>query len=305
MNIFRLLIILLLTTAIYADNPEIVMFEIEKSDKVTPKKIEKFFERGGFKVESNRDMNIPFKKQFNKTGFEIYNLMLVYDPAISKKLVSKYENAGVFTPFTILIYQKKGEKNVHIGFLGAEAMKRITGHNDPLFDMLQNKSEKAVKTALPNAKRIEFNYSANKPVKKEWLTSFSIDSDPDEALDFKEEVEMVFEDGLKPIGFAMANFIDLDFELKEAGIEKYIFYDTYSLCKLKVIFTVSSIRPEAGVFAPCTMAIYQKKGSDKMFLVYPGVDNWIYTLGLNDPASLKELKKAQKDMIELIHKTAE
>ena len=77
-------------------------------------------------------------------------------------------------------------------------------------------------------------------------------------------------------------------------------YDTYSLCKLKVIYTVSKIRPEAGIFAPCTMAIYQKRGTNKMVIVFPNIYNWFSTLNIEDENALKELKKAQSDMIKVI-----
>ena len=62
-------------------------------------------------------------------------------------------------------------------------------------------------------------------------------------------------------------------DVNNAGNKDYIFYNIYSLCKLKVIYNVAIDYPEAGAFAPCSMAIYQKKGSDKMVIVFPNVHN--------------------------------
>lgn len=300
----KIWIVLLLVTGIYADNPEIILFSTQKSDTITAKSIEDTFIKSGYKVESNRDMNVPFKKQFNKTSFAIYNLMLVYDPKISEQLVPKYENSGIFTPFTILMYQKKGDNRFYVGCLSAKAMSRITGHNDPLFKKLEEHTVETIKKALPNATRVSLPYSP-KSLKKEWLTKFEMEADAEEIDDVKEETEMVLEDGLKPIGFVMANFLDYNYFLKETGDDTYLFYDNYSLCKLKVIYTVSQVRPEAGVFAPCTLSVYYKKDSGKIKLVYPNVYNWIYTLALDDKNAIKELEKAQKDMVELLNKVIE
>jgi len=303
-RVIKICFALFIATSLYADNPEIILFSTKDLKSISTKVIEDIFAKSGYKIESNRDMNGPFKKQFNKTPFAIYNLMLVYDPKISQKLVSKYENSGIFTPFTILMYQKKGDDRFYIGCLSAKAMSRITGHNDPLFNELEKHTIETIKKAVPNATRVSLSYSP-KSLKKKWLTKFEMEADPDEIEDVKDETEMVLEDGLKPIGFVMANFLDYNFFLKDAGDDTYLFYDDYSLCKLKVIYTVSQVRPEAGVFAPCTLAVYYKKGSGKIKFVYPNVYNWMYTLALEDRNSIKELEKAQKDMVALLKKVIE
>jgi len=304
--LMRLLLALLIVTGAYADNKEIIMFGVKKSDQVTPQSIEEAFTSAGYKVEGNRDMNGPFTKQFGKTIFSIYNLMTVYYPEASQALLSQYEEAGVFTPFSIVIYQKRGEDTIYAGVLSATAQAKIIGlpADNKILQDLEKRTVQTLLKAMPGAKRVTFNYTP-KPLTKEPLTRFELESDEEEIEDFKEEVEMVIEDGLKPIGFVMANFLDYNFFLQEAGIDTYLFYDNYSLCKLKVIYTISQTHPEAGVFAPCTMSIYQKKGSNRMKIVYPNVYNWIATLALDDPTSLQVLEKAQADIEALLQKTDE
>ena len=54
---------------------DIQIFTSDNSDgKVTTKSIQKAFEKAGFFVSANRDMNTPFKKQFKETSFDTYNL---------------------------------------------------------------------------------------------------------------------------------------------------------------------------------------------------------------------------------------
>lgn len=280
-------------------NDEIILFSTTAD--VTPEKIEKVFQKNGYNIQQNRDMNGPYKKQFKKTSFAIYNLMTIYYPQIAIDTVLKYPDSGIFTPYSIVIYKKKGEKKTYVGVLSAKAKAKILGTHqlDTYFKELEKKDIATIKKALPKAQREKVSYEP-RPVKEKLLTKYSFEVDDSEAMDTKDEVEMVIEDGLKPIGFVMANFNDFNYDLKEKGIKDFIFYDTYSLCKLKVIYTVSKIRPEAGVFAPCTMAVYQKRGTNTMTIVFPNIYNWIATLNIKDKEAIQALQKAQKDMVGVI-----
>ena len=290
---------LLFAVALMA-NSDILLFKTADSG-VTPATIEKTFEEAGYSIQQNRDMNGPFMKQFRQSDFEVYNLMTVYYPKIAMELVVKEPRSGIFAPFSIVIYKKKGDNELYAGVLSAKAKARILGLrlDHKLLSELEKLNVTTLKKALKSAQKVELGYKP-KPVKEKLLTHYSFEVSDDEALDVKDEVEMMIEDGLKPIGFVMANFNDFAYDLKEAGINDFIFYDTYSLCKLKVIYTVSKIRPEAGVFAPCTLAIYQKRGTNTMHIVFPNIYNWIATLAIDDEKAIAELKKAQKDMVEVI-----
>lgn len=94
-------------------------------------------------------------------------------------------------------------------------------------------------------------------------TKYSFDIDDEDALEAHEEFIMLLSEGMKPSGFVVANYLDFNKELQEAEKDDYLFYDAYSLCKLKIIYELSKTKPEAGAFAPCTMVIYHKKGSNK------------------------------------------
>ena len=290
----KLLVWVMILVGIVA-NDEIILYST--THHTTPQQIEKVFQKAGYRVEQNRDMNGPFLKQFRQSDFEIYNLMTVYYPSIAMQLVLQEPDSGIFAPFSIVIFKKKGAKKTYAGVLSAKAKAKILGLtlDTKLLQELEDKNKETLQKALPQAKRETLPYKPRE-VKEKLLSKYSFEVDPDEALDVKDEVEMMIEDGLKPIGFVMASFNDFGYDLKEAGIKDFIFYDAYSLCKLKVIYTVARIRPEAGVFAPCTLAIYQKRGDDHMYIVFPNIYNWIATLDLQDKKAIAELKKAQKDM---------
>lgn len=54
------------------------------------------------------------------------------------------------------------------------------------------------------------------------------------------------------------------------------------------------------MFAPCTLAVYQEKGKNRMHIVFPNIYNWIATLNIEDKEAIKALQKAQNDMIAVI-----
>ena len=103
----------------------------------------------------------------------------------------------------------------------------------------------------------------------------------------------------------MAGFNKLGDEFKEAGYEKYDFFDAYSICKLPVIFQVSKNHPEAGALAPCTLYMYKEKGSTDVQMAYPSVYNWISSLAIEDKESIDVLMGAEETMINTVNETIE
>ncbi|HSR74415.1 MAG TPA: DUF302 domain-containing protein, partial [Sulfurovum sp.] len=94
----------------------------------------------------------------------------------------------------------------------------------------------------------------------------------------------------------------LNYDMEESGYEAYNFYDVYSICYLEVIYTVAKTHPEAGAFAPCSMYMYQKKGTNTMEIGFPSVYNWIASLAIEDKPSHDILIMAQKKMEAILEK---
>ena len=297
--------IVLLSVGVLGANEDLIVYKVDNSaGKITPATIEKSLIAAGYAVPENRDMNGPFKKQFEKTSFDVYNLLIAYPKKMATQLVIKHEKAGVFVPFSVAIYQKHGEKELHVSFLSAKAQAKILGITEPLLADIEKKNRASFLKALPGAKEEELSYEPQ-PTKEKLLTAFSFEVDDDESDDNKEELEMVIDSGLKPIGFIKASFNTFGVDLEEAKNEDYEFYDAYSLCKLKVIYNVALKYPEAGAFAPCTMAVYHKNGTNKTTIVFPNVYNWISTLAIKDKALIGLLEQAQKDIVTLIKSAIE
>ncbi len=284
---------------VYAQG-DLYLFEIKnKEGKYTPATIEKAFADNGYYISANTEMNGPFKIQFKETKFKVFNLFTVFHEEYSQELVKKYPHAGIFVPMGVGIYQEKNEDNLHVSILTANAQEKIVGFKDEILHKIEKSMIETLKKALPTAKMTNSKQALKAEGPLVTMVEYETDEDWEES---KEELQMVIEDGFKPAGFVMSNFTEYNYMLtKEETVESpFDFYDTYSICKLKVIYTVAKTNPEAAAFAPCTFMFYKKKDEDKIVMGFPGVYNWMSSAYVDNAEAKKVLMKAQKDFEQIL-----
>ncbi len=299
-------------SALASDNSakgDLRIFSVQNSDKkALPERIEKQLEADGFYISANSEMTGPFTIQFQQSDFDVFHLLTVFHTELSEQLVKKIPNAGVFVPMGVGIYQAKGDKELHVSILTSAAQSKILGLEDvePILAEIEKKMIASLTKAMPGAK-IMIETDNPLPAEGSLLSIYELEVDPDEWTDAKEELGMVIEDGFKPMGFVMSNFTDYNYILtKEETVESpFDIYDTYSICKLKVIYNVAKTRPQAAAFAPCTMMLYKEKGSDKIVMGFPSVYNWMSSAHVTDANAKKELMKAQKDFENILKNATE
>ena len=300
-----LLLMVLACTLLWSANTDILLYKVDnKEHKITAQTLADGLTVNGYVVSKNQDMNGPYQKQFKTTTFDSYNLMSVYHPETSVALVPKYAHSGIFTPFSIATYQKKGDDTFYIALLSAKAQQNILKVKDILFTNLETLTKKTISKILPTAVETTLPYDAvttDKPL----YTKYSFEVEDADAMEARGDLMMMMESGMKPSGFVVANYIDFNKVLQEEKKEDYMFYDAYSLCKLKIIYELSKNKPEAGAFAPCTMVIYHKKGSNKTEIVTLSIENLTSTLAIKDKKLLAMLVKAQNTMKSIIEDSAE
>ncbi|MBD3790363.1 MAG: DUF302 domain-containing protein [Campylobacterales bacterium] len=271
------------------------VFTSDNADgKITPKTIQEAFEKAGFMVEANNDMLAPFKRDFNTTYHDVYNLMVLWKKDTVLALAEKYPDIGLFSPMSMSIYTKKGEKTISVSSLTAAAMGKmmdIPADNEALV-ALEKSIEDALKAAMPNGKFEVMPYTMKAPAGP-LVTRKTFELSDDDWESAKDDLEMAFDGELAPNGFVSPAFVDLNYDLDEHEKEWYTFYDVYSICKIKVIYTVSQKHPEAGAFAPCSMYLYMKPGEKTVHMAFPSVHKWISALNIEDQESIDALMDAE------------
>jgi len=300
-----LVFVMLMTSMIAANNTDIVLYKVSNKDhKITAQTLADGLTTNGYVVSKNQDMNGPYKIQFKQTDFTSYNLMTIYHHDTSVALVPKYAHSGIFTPFSIATYQKKGDENFYIALLSAKAQENILKVTDPLFAKLEKNTKALISKILPTAVESSLPYDSVK-TNESLYTKYTFEVDDADAMEARSDLMMMMESGMKPSGFVVANYIDFNKVLHEEKNEDYMFYDAYSLCKLKIIYELAKTKPEAGAFAPCTMVIYHKKRSNKTEIVTLSIANLTSSLAIKDKKILEMLTKAQGTMKNIIEDAGE
>ena len=281
---------------------DVRVFTSDNADgKITGQSVEEAFKKAGFTIAANNDMNAPFMRDHKDTSFDVYNLMVVFDKDTALALGEKYPEIGLFTPMSMSIYTKKGDKTISVSSLEATAMARMMGvpEDNPEMIALGKKVEAALKAAMPKGKFVELPYKMKKAT-QDIITRISYEPKGDDWEEAKDDFEMAFEGKLAPNGFVMAGFTDLNYIYEEHDKEWYHFYDVYSICKISVIYEVAKLHPEAGAFAPCSAYKYQKTGDKTVYMAFPNVYKWIAALNIEDKASIDILVDAQKKFEDML-----
>ena len=296
------LLIIGFTTVNYAAHDVQILSADNTDGKITPKTIESAFEKAGFFINDNRDMNVPFKNFSEGKKYKIYNLFTIFKKDLVLKLVKKYPNIGLFSPMSMSIYQENGNNKISVSSLSVAAMAKIMGIPADDVDLLAYGKlvQDTLKLALPNGTTEKVSYEMKKadgPLIYTAQLKMEDDADWEEV---KDDFQMAFEGELPGKKFVMAGFNDLNYDFEESKFEEYNYYDVYSICYIEVIYTVSLKHPEAGAFAPCSLYMYNKKDTNTVEMGFPSVYNWISSLAIEDKASIDILLHAQKSMEEIL-----
>ncbi|QOY54869.1 DUF302 domain-containing protein [Candidatus Sulfurimonas marisnigri] len=295
------LIVALLSVSVLSAKGDLHLFDVDNKDgSITTVQIEKAFVDAGFGIGVNSNMNKPFMIQFKKTGYKVFTLLTVYHKQMSMDLVTKYPDFGVFMPMGVGIYQSKSEDTLHVSVLTADAQAKILGFDDPLIKSIEKEVLAVLKKALPNSnnKLSEDALKADKSL----VTKYELELDGEDWAESRENLMLSLNNGFDLYGFVIPSKLNVNESLKESP---YDFYETISICKLPVIYTVSLTRPEAAAFAPCSLMLYKKKDEDKIVLGFPAVHNWISSAHVENKEATDVLLKAQKQFESILAEATE
>ena len=268
--------------------------------------VEKEIKTIGFVLtDPHKRVNDGYKKKYGSTKLDILSFMSVSNKKTMSTLLEIDPRLAGFNPFNMLIYRAIGDKSTHIGHLDPIAILDMIGIKDatirkeypkmiaPLDDMIKKEFGDNVSTikiqSMVENRMMNFEVSFERP------------DDLDDFIDsFQEKFEEAFEDK----EYIIAGF----FNYKESfdGVDRLPSYDAfwvYSLCHFKFSYTVfdnEGGRPDAGLFAPCSMYMFIKKDTNTLVVGMPRLANWAATLGIKDPSRLNLVKQLDKEIPEIM-----
>jgi len=257
-------------------------------------------------ADPHHRVNDQYKSKYGSTTLDVLSFLPVVNDANVMPLFNIDPRLAGFAPFNMLIHKKLDEKVTHVGHLTPEAMLNILGISDkevrekfiasfkPLDDLLDKefgKDKKSYKTytSLSKDNMLNFEYTFERP---------------EDMDDFVDEFQNKFEMSFINKEYLIAGFHDFkSTDEGEEALEAFDIFWGYSLCHLEYsynMFDNKGARPDAGLFAPCTMYMYVKKDSNKLVIGMPKLINIMDTLGVKESSRVALVQKLDREIPEIL-----
>ncbi len=257
-------------------------------------------EKNDGKVNPDYDQN--YKKSLDNLGF----FSITNDKKV-RELMMKEPAIGGFSPFNLHIYKKSDEDKTYVGHVTPDTILDIVGIKDKTLRKAFNASFADLDAVVDEkiggeVKYIEYTSLPEKPM----MTFEYKFKRPKDMDDFIDEFQEAFEEKFEENGYIIAGYVNFveTYEDMEADFSGYDVYFVYSLCHFRFSYGIfNKGRPDTGVFAPCSMYMYIKEGSNKIIIGMPKLETWISVMGIKDTVKVKSIKtldaEITKSMLEL------
>jgi len=262
----------------------------------------------GFNVmKANTHIEKFYYEKYKERGVEMISFYDLINKEEIRPLLLKNPDFGAFTPFNVLVYKtldNKIDNYTWYGHLDADMMLDIIGEKDAAsrdvfkkmvagLDEVITKELKPVKTKV---------FPRSKPLPKITLTKMVKKFEkPDDMEEFVEDFVMEHDGRFSKHNFIIAGFIDLKFEYGDMDLA-FDAYDAYWVSLLCHFEFSNSIfnrgKPEAGMFAPCSIYFYIPKGKNELHVGYSSVSNWISGLDFTDQKRIAYMQSIDAEVVE-------
>ncbi len=262
----------------------------------------------GFLIPDPRTrVNKVYEKKYGKTVFDGLSFMTIVDKKMIKPLLNIDPTIAAFNPFNLLMYKYKykDKDETIISHLTTDAVFAMLGTtNQEVKDVYIKSMKKIDALILKNFPDAKISYKTYKKLAIDTMMNFEYEfTRPERLVDFIDEIQEKIEDTFVNKGYVMAGF----FNFKEAfdGSDLLPQMDdfwTFSLCHFKYsyeMFDNAGARPDAAVFAPCTIYMYIQKNSNKLILGMPRLQNWISMFNITDKARIEYNQKLDINIVEI------
>ena len=253
-------------------------------------------------------INDGYATKYGGTNLDNLAFMSITNDEGLRPLLLKHPELGGFSPFNLHIYKLKGDNTSYVGHVMPATMLDIVGVKDAAtrkeFSALFTPLDKLVDEKLGGKVEItKYDKLTANPMMNFELT-FDRPADLNDFIDeFQEKFEAAFEDK-KYIIAGYKNFRETYDDL-EQNFDKYDAYWVYSLCHFTFSNSIFNIvdgqkgdaRPDAGVFAPCSMYMYIPKGSNKLIIGMPKLENWISVMNIKDKKKIDAIHTLDKEIV--------
>ncbi len=275
-----------------------------KYNKVVAEELPKI---GFNSADPHHRVNDQYKSKYGSTTLDVLSFLPVVNDNNVMPLFTIDPRLAGFSPFNMLIHKKLNEDVTHVGHLTPEAILDIIGISD------KEVKEKFIASFKPLDNLLDKEFGADKKsyttyttLSKDTMLNFEYTFErPEDMDDFIDEFQNKFEMSFINKQYLIAGFHDFKStdEGEEALEDVFDIFWTYSLCHLEYsynMFDNKGGRPDAGLFAPCSMYMYVKKDSNVLVVGMPKLVNIMDTLGVKDASRVALVKKLDREIPEIL-----
>jgi len=250
-------------------------------------------------------VNKVYKKMYGKTTLDGLSFMTIVDKKGIKPLLNIDPTIAAFNPFNLLMYKHKDKNETIISHLTTDAVFDMLGtSNQEVKDGYIKSMDKIDALVTKNFPDAKISYKIYEKTAADTMMNFEYAfKRPEKLMEFIDEIQEKVEDTFDEKGYIMAGF----FNFKETFDGSKLLpqmdeFWTFSLCHFKysyAFFDNAGARPEAAVFAPCTMYMYIQKGTNKLVVGMPRLQNWISMFDIKDKARIKYNRQLDNEIVDI------
>ncbi len=259
--------------------------------------------------DPHKRVNDQYETKYGSTMLDLLSFMPIVNDKMILPLLNIDPRIAGFAPFNMLIYKKLDENKTHIGHLMPKVMLDILDIKNKEVREKFTASFKPLNKSMQSFSK-EFNgtksYMQYKSLPKKTMINYEYKfKAPEDMDDFLEEFQNSFELSFINKNYLIAgyhNFMDSTDDAEEI-LSAYDAFWTYSLCHLKFsygMFDNNNSRPEAGLFAPCTMYMYIKKGTNTLVVGMFRLHNWSATLDIQDKKRVALIEQLDSEIPKIL-----
>jgi len=267
--------------------------------------VEKRLKSIGYQLtDPHKRVNDQYETKWGSTVLDVLSFMPVVRSHTILPLLNIDPRIAGFAPFNMLIHKKLDENVTHVGHLMPKVMLDILDIQDKEVRAKFSAPFKALDSTIGHTLGGTKSYMPYKKLPEKTMINFEYEFDmpEDGNIDgfidkFQNSFELAFIDkGYLIAGFY--NFMESTSNAEEV-LSNYSAFWTYSFCHVEFsyrVFDNQGARPEAGLFAPCTMYMYIRKGSNKVVVGMFKLQNWADTLDFTDKKRLALVEKVDTEI---------
>jgi len=269
--------------------------------------VEKKLKSIGFQLsDPHKRVNDQYETKYGSTVLDVLSFMPVVNDEVILPLLNIDPRIAGFAPFNMLIHKKLDENKTHVGHLMPKIMLDILGIEDKEVREKFTATFKSLDALIAEELGGQISYMPYKKLPEQRMINFEYEFEaPEDIDDFVGEFQNTFELAFIDKGYLIAGYHDFFESMDDAEdiLSDYDAFWTYSLCHLKFsynMFDNEGARPEAGLFAPCTMYMYIRKGTNKLVVGMFRLHNWSDTLEITDTQRLGLIEQLDKEIPEIL-----